>query len=69
MKKKKCKNNTHLRMVPIDQFSKHSSNADGLRSICKTCESEKKRKYHMTKLNRSHPPEGFINWNEDAIFC
>lgn len=68
-RKKRCKNSTHYRMVSIDQFSKHPTNVDGLRSICKACEAERQRAYYMTKLNRSEPPEGFINWNEDAIYC
>lgn len=41
------------KQLPVDQFSRRSSSADGLQTWCKTCQRESQRN---TRSNRQLPP-------------
>lgn len=41
--------------LPVDQFSRRSSSADGLQMWCKSCQRESQR---ISRSNRQLPPPG-----------
>jgi hypothetical protein len=62
MENKKCKKCEELK--PISEFGKHKISKDGLRSICKICNSNESKKYYNNNIDLV---KNYYNENNESI--